>query len=62
MISGAGCFGLSSAYHLLKSGYTNIVVVDQSDTLPAPNAASTDLNKIGKIFGTTARRQKMTDR
>ncbi|KZS88241.1 FAD dependent oxidoreductase [Sistotremastrum niveocremeum HHB9708] len=46
LIIGAGCFGLSSAYHLLKSGYTNIVVVDQSDTLPAPNAASTDLNKI----------------
>ncbi|KZT39288.1 FAD dependent oxidoreductase [Sistotremastrum suecicum HHB10207 ss-3] len=46
LIIGAGCFGLSSAYHLLKSGYTNVVVVDQSDTLPAPNAASTDLNKI----------------
>ncbi|KAI8973989.1 FAD dependent oxidoreductase [Trametes punicea] len=34
VIVGAGCFGLSTAYHLLKRVF------------PAPDAASTDLNKI----------------
>ncbi|KAI0365586.1 FAD dependent oxidoreductase [Pilatotrama ljubarskyi] len=46
VIVGAGCFGLSTAYHLLKRGYKNITVIDRSKVLPAPDAASTDLNKI----------------
>ncbi|KII95698.1 hypothetical protein PLICRDRAFT_150559 [Plicaturopsis crispa FD-325 SS-3] len=46
LIVGAGCFGISTAYHLLQRGYTSITVVDRSDVLPAPDAASTDLNKI----------------
>jgi sarcosine oxidase / L-pipecolate oxidase len=45
VIVGAGCYGLSSAYHLLKRGFTNVTIVDRSETLPAPDAASTDLNK-----------------
>ncbi|OJT01951.1 L-pipecolate oxidase [Trametes pubescens] len=46
LIVGAGCFGLSTAYHLLKRGYQNITVIDRSPVLPAPDAASTDINKI----------------
>ncbi|THH18114.1 hypothetical protein EW146_g2820 [Bondarzewia mesenterica] len=46
LIVGAGCFGISSAYHLLKRGFTNVTVIDRSDVLPAPDAASTDINKI----------------
>ncbi|KAH9922066.1 FAD dependent oxidoreductase [Fomitopsis serialis] len=46
VIVGAGCFGLSTAYHLLRRGYTKITVLDRSPVLPAPEAASTDINKI----------------
>lgn len=45
LIVGAGCFGLSTVYHLLKRGYQNITVIDRSPVLPAPDAASTDINK-----------------
>lgn len=48
LIVGAGCFGISTAYHLLKRGFKDVTVIDQSDSLPAPDAASTDLNK-GKL-------------
>ena len=46
VICGAGCFGLSTAYALLQRGYTNILVLERSDVHPAPDAASTDINKI----------------
>lgn len=46
VIVGAGCFGISTAYHLLKNGFTNITVVDRSDVLPAPDGSSTDMNRI----------------
>jgi len=46
VIVGGGCFGLSTAYHLLKRGYAHVTVLDRSPTLPAPDAASTDLNKV----------------
>ncbi|KAI0783071.1 FAD dependent oxidoreductase [Abortiporus biennis] len=46
LIVGAGCFGLSTAYHLLKRGFTSITILDRSSVLPAPDAASTDINKI----------------
>lgn len=45
LIVGAGCFGLSTAYHLLKRGFTDVTVIDRSTELPAPDAASCDLNK-----------------
>ena len=45
VIVGAGCFGLSTAYHLLKRGFTDVTVLDRAETLPAKDAASTDLNK-----------------
>ncbi|KAI0057880.1 FAD dependent oxidoreductase [Artomyces pyxidatus] len=46
LVVGAGCFGISTAYHLLKRGFAHVTVVDRSEVLPAPDAASTDLNKI----------------
>ena len=45
LIVGSGCFGVSTALHLLKRGYRNVKVIDRADELPAPDAASTDLNK-----------------
>lgn len=45
LIVGSGCFGISTAYHLLRRGYKNVTVVDRAETLPSVDAASTDLNK-----------------
>ncbi|KAI0090734.1 FAD dependent oxidoreductase [Irpex rosettiformis] len=46
VIVGAGVFGLSTAEYLLKRGYTAITILDRSAELPAPDAASCDINKI----------------
>ncbi|KAF8995385.1 FAD dependent oxidoreductase [Cyathus striatus] len=46
VIIGAGCFGLSTAYHLLKRGYTDVTVLDRSPILPAQDAASNDINRV----------------
>jgi len=45
VIVGAGCFGVSTAYHLLERGCTNVTILDRSDVLPAPDAASNDINR-----------------
>jgi len=45
VIIGAGCFGLSTAYHLLIRGYTNVTILDRSTVLPAPDASSNDINR-----------------
>jgi len=45
IIIGAGCFGLSTAYHLLIRGYTNVTILDHSTVLPAPDASSNDINR-----------------
>ena len=45
LVVGAGCFGLSTAIHLLSRGY-RVTVIDRAAVLPAPDAASTDLNKV----------------
>ena len=55
LIIGAGCFGVSTALHLLseqrqshlgaKASKYDVTVLDRSNRLPAPDAASTDLNK-----------------
>lgn len=45
VIIGAGCFGVSTAYHLLRRGYTDVTVIDRSSILPAPDAASNDINR-----------------
>jgi sarcosine oxidase/L-pipecolate oxidase len=46
VIVGGGTFGLSTAYHLAKSGYTDITVIDKSEYLPSSESAGNDLNKI----------------
>ncbi|KAF8633404.1 hypothetical protein AX17_004575 [Amanita inopinata Kibby_2008] len=46
VIVGAGCFGVSTAYHLLNRGFTNISIIERSPTLPATDAASSDFNRI----------------
>jgi sarcosine oxidase/L-pipecolate oxidase len=45
LIVGSGCFGLSTAWALLKRGWTDVTVIDKAATLPAPDAASNDLNR-----------------
>ncbi|KAF9470006.1 FAD dependent oxidoreductase [Collybia nuda] len=46
VIVGAGCFGVSTAYHLLKRGFTGVTILDRSSTIPALDAASNDINRI----------------
>lgn len=46
LIVGGGTFGLSTAYHLAKSGFNNITVLDKSEFLPSEASAGNDLNKI----------------
>ncbi|KAF4125397.1 sarcosine oxidase / L-pipecolate oxidase [Geosmithia morbida] len=46
LIVGGGTFGLSTAYHLAKSGYTSVSVIDSSEFLPSNSSAGHDLNKI----------------
>ncbi|KAF7315136.1 DAO domain-containing protein [Mycena indigotica] len=46
VIVGSGCFGLSTALHLLKRGWEDITVIDKAPTLPAPDGASNDFNRI----------------
>ncbi|OCF32932.1 sarcosine oxidase [Kwoniella heveanensis BCC8398] len=46
VIVGAGIFGMSTALWMLRDGKYNVTVLDKCGILPAPDAASTDLNKI----------------
>lgn len=46
LIVGAGVFGISTALHLLRRGWKNVKIIDRSSVLPAPDAASSDLNKV----------------
>lgn len=50
LIVGAGCFGISTAYHLLKRGFKDVTILDRAEVHPAPDAASTDLNKSAPII------------
>lgn len=45
-IVGGGAWGLSTAYHLVQDGYTNITVFERSARIPSPYSAAYDLNKI----------------
>lgn len=45
VIVGAGCFGISTALHLLERGFKNVTILDRSDELPARDAASNDVNR-----------------
>ncbi|KAJ7668552.1 FAD dependent oxidoreductase [Mycena polygramma] len=46
VIVGSGCFGLSTAFALLKRGWTDVTVIDKASQLPAPDGASNDYNRI----------------
>lgn len=46
IIVGGGAFGLSTALHLTRSGYTNISVYERDDHNPPRYSAANDLNKI----------------
>lgn len=46
IIVGAGAFGLSTALHLSKAGYTDITVLDKDNSVPPRYSAANDLNKI----------------
>lgn len=45
-IIGGGAWGLSTAYHLVRAGYTNITVFERGQEIPSPYSAANDLNKI----------------
>ncbi|CAH0043587.1 unnamed protein product [Clonostachys solani] len=46
LIVGGGTFGLSTAYHLAKSGYTSVSVLERSSFIPAEESPGNDVNKI----------------
>ncbi|KAJ5338136.1 hypothetical protein N7452_004864 [Penicillium brevicompactum] len=46
IIVGGGAFGLSTALHLTRSGFTNISVYEKDDHIPPRYSAANDLNKI----------------
>ncbi|OCF61004.1 sarcosine oxidase [Kwoniella mangroviensis CBS 10435] len=46
VIVGCGIYGMSTALWMLQSGKYNVTMLDKCGILPAPDAASTDLNKI----------------
>ncbi|GLB37751.1 putative FAD dependent oxidoreductase [Lyophyllum shimeji] len=65
VIVGAGCFGVSAAYHLLRRGFTDVTILDRASSLPAPDAASNDMNRIVRsaysdIFYTKLAREAIT--
>ncbi|KAL5338749.1 FAD dependent oxidoreductase [Aspergillus crustosus] len=46
LILGAGCFGLSTAYHLASQGYSKITVLEKDSEVPSRFSAANDLNKV----------------
>lgn len=46
LIIGAGTFGLSTAYHFVQAGFSNITVLEKSTAVPPTDSAGNDLNKI----------------
>ncbi|KAK6858826.1 FAD dependent oxidoreductase [Apiospora arundinis] len=46
LIIGGGTFGLSTAYHFAKAGFSDITVLEKSTTVPPVDSAGNDLNKI----------------
>ncbi|KAJ5166156.1 FAD dependent oxidoreductase [Penicillium canariense] len=46
IIVGGGAFGLSTALHLSRKGYTNVAVFERDDHIPPRYSAANDLNKI----------------
>ncbi|KAI0425320.1 FAD dependent oxidoreductase [Xylaria sp. FL1042] len=48
-IVGAGAFGLSTALHLARAGYSDILVLDKGATVPSTFSAANDVNKILRV-------------
>ncbi|KAK0486148.1 FAD dependent oxidoreductase [Armillaria novae-zelandiae] len=46
LIIGAGVFGISTAYHLLTRGFTDVTVLERAETLPPADGTSNDFNRI----------------
>ena len=46
LILGGGAWGLSTALHMLKSGYLDITVLERGEHIPSRYSAAWDLNKI----------------
>src|SRR5689334_8923205 len=46
IIVGAGAFGLSTALHILRDGYTDVTVLERCDEIPSRYSAANDINKI----------------
>ncbi|KAJ6079388.1 hypothetical protein N7467_009141 [Penicillium canescens] len=46
IIVGGGAFGLSTALHLTRDGFTNVAVYEKDDHIPPRFSAANDLNKI----------------
>lgn len=45
-IVGGGAWGLSTALHLQRTGYTDITVFERAEQIPSPYSAAWDVNKI----------------
>jgi sarcosine oxidase/L-pipecolate oxidase len=46
IIVGGGAFGLSTALHLTRDGFTNVAIYEKDDHIPPRFSAANDLNKI----------------
>lgn len=46
IIVGGGAWGLSTALHMINSGYTHITVLERADQIPSRYSGAWDLNKI----------------
>ena len=49
LIVGAGAFGLSTALHLARNGYSNLTVLDKGTGCPSGFSAANDVNKILRV-------------
>jgi sarcosine oxidase / L-pipecolate oxidase len=45
-VAGSGAWGLSTALHLRRAGYTNITIFDRASEIPSRYSGGYDLNKI----------------
>lgn len=46
VIVGGGAWGLSTALHLTRAGFTNVTVFERGEAIPSRYSAAWDLNKI----------------
>ena len=46
LILGGGAWGLSTALHMINTGYVDITVIERAEQIPSTYSAAWDLNKI----------------